>query len=290
MIRSMTGYGRGEASGSQWHAVVELTSVNRKQLDFTVPLPRELLFAESQIRDVVRGALSRGSVKGNISLFCTGSGKSIDASLFAAKVEAMRKVARELGLEDDLKASHLMMFPEWSECGSLPEKCEDALDVVLQALRAALDGLRAMREKEGAALCADLKSRIGQLRGLHASIGEKAPKVPERHAEAMKRRLGEWAVEPAGVESSSIAREIALFADRCDVSEELTRLESHFGQFEQLLESEEACGRKLDFLCQEMMREINTTGSKANDILISSDVIEFKAILETVREQVQNIE
>ncbi len=290
MIKSMTGYGMGEACNERWQATVEISSVNRKQFSCSVTLPRELFYAESQFCEAVRRVVSRGNIMGIVIVKKRQGASDIDVSLLSEHLAAFRNAAIDLGLEDDLKASHLLAFQNIATAPARGSSDPDLLPVVMEALQAALCGLSAMREKEGVALAADLTSRLEQLKALRESICRKAPEVPRRHAEAMKQRLGEWAIAPDGVEPASIAREIALFADRCDVSEELTRLASHFAQFGQLLNSNEACGRKLDFLCQEMMREINTTGSKANDILIASDVIEFKAMLETIREQVQNVE
>lgn len=290
MIKSMTGYGSGAFSDDCWTAEVELSCVNRKQFDCNLSLPRELLFAEASIREAVHRAIARGSVKGQVYLRSAGPEEAVDAAAFAPQLASLREAAAKLGLEDDLKASHLFLFPEWLNRTSLPKKCESAVPVVLGALEEALAGLETMRMREGAALCEDLKTRLGQLRALRDAISVRAEGVATRYGEAMKRRLGDWAAAPEGVEAGMIAREIALFADRCDISEELTRISSHIEQFLLLLSGDGAIGKKLDFLCQELMREFNTTGSKANDAEIANSVIEGKALLETIREQVQNIE
>jgi uncharacterized protein (TIGR00255 family) len=147
-----------------------------------------------------------------------------------------------------------------------------------------------MRKREGEAIAADIRARLAQLAELAKAIRQRSPEIPKLHAETLRKRITDLVPENTLVDKDALAREVALFADRCDISEEQTRLLSHFEQAETLLSGDAPCGRALDFLCQEFFREINTTGSKANDLEITRAVIAFKTILEAIREQVQNIE
>ncbi|MCL1887332.1 MAG: YicC family protein [Kiritimatiellaeota bacterium] len=293
-ITSMTGFGRGSATDAKWGAVVEISAVNRKQFDCSVTMPRAFAAAlEARALDVVRAAVARGAVRVGVTLRpAAGAGASapLDLELARRRVEELRGAAAVLGLPDDLAASALMRMDELFAPADAGDDGDAAWPVLEAALKQALGGLLEMRRREGAAIAADIRGRLVQLAELARDIRGRAPEVPKRYAEALRKRLAELGAGTGVADPDALAREVALFADRCDISEEMTRLASHFEQAETLLASEAPCGRALDFLCQEFFREINTTGSKANDLDITRAVIAFKTLLEAVREQVQNIE
>jgi uncharacterized protein (TIGR00255 family) len=292
-INSMTGFGRGEASARGIKAQVELSSVNRKQLDVRVNLPRSMACLEAKVQGLVSGALSRGSVSVTVYVTATGAGAGalrMDEAAAKACVSALRKSAAKLGLKDDLTARTLLNLPP--EVTGLRRGEPDAAaawPAIEQALRKALVDLLKTRKKEGIALQKDLLRRAKTLQKCLDRICELAPGVPVEYRQKLTARL-----EAAGLQMNppppELARELAIFADRCDISEEITRLRSHLTGIGDLLVSDKPAGRTLDFMAQETMREINTIGSKANNLDISKLVVTFKAELECVREQIQNVE
>ena len=290
-LRSMTGFGRGSASCGTTRVDVEIATVNRKQLDVSLTMPRSMAPWESVVQRRIRDRLHRGSAKVQIRLLASDSAEP-PAELMAsaaAQVRMLRAMAGRLGLRDDLSASCLLDLPQ----PVLPEGdasfAEADLPALEEALDRALDALVAMRDREGAALEAELAARLRRLRDTLAPVRERVPLVAAAHREAMLRRLAEAGL-PVAADDPAVVREIAVYADRCDVSEELARLDSHFAQADALFAADEPCGRALDFLCQEFHREINTLGTKAADATISAAVVRFKADLEAFREQIQNIE
>ena len=295
-IVSMTGFGRGEAQANGIKAVVELGTVNRKQFDCNVSMPRELGSLEPKLHALVHAKVMRGYVKGTVTLAAvsdSGDGATlIDVEKARAQIAALRKTAETLGLVDDLCASTLLRLPEMMR-GTVQANDPAALwTLIEEAAQAALLKLVEMRQREGVALGNDLRQRFEALQRISENIAPLAAKVPKNYQGLLEKRLAELlgSGKEGVVDPALLAREVAVFADRCDVSEEMTRLASHFVQVAKTLDEGQACGRTLDFLCQELFREINTTGSKANDADITRLVIEFKAGLEAAREQVQNIE
>lgn len=295
-IKSMTGFGRGEVCASGMKVVVELSAVNRKQFDCSFSMPRELASLESKLNALVHARAVRGYIKGLVSVASASpeSGEALgimfDLAEVRAQIGALRAAAGELGLADDLTASSLLRLPGLLSGTMLPADPLEVWPQIERAAQSALTCLEVMRQREGEALERDLRSRFSALKTISGEIAQLAPAVPRAYKEILEKRLAELMGPGCVVEPALIAREVAVFADRCDVSEELTRLASHFMQVDKVLDAGGACGRTLDFLCQELFREINTTGSKANEAEISRRVIGFKAGLEAVREQVQNVE
>ena len=295
-IMSMTGFGRGEASGGGVKIVVELSTVNRKQFDCNVSMPRELGSLESKLHALVHAQVTRGYVKGLVSVAASasegagGGAAVLDTARIGAQVAALRAAAAKLGLPDDLTASALLRLPDVFRPSVLPEDPVEVWPLIERAAQESLKSMAEMRRREGLALEKDLCKRFAALEKVSKRIAKLAPEVPKAYQAILERRLAELLGSGAAADPALVAREVAVFADRCDVSEELTRLASHFAQVTKNLDAGDACGRTLDFLCQEMFREINTTGSKANDAEISKLVIAFKAGLEAAREQVQNVE
>ena len=290
----MTGRGTGSAAGRLARAEAELSSVNRKQLDVGVGLPRVLASFEARVQGQIQAALSRGRVTGEIRVTwaeaAQRSGVRVDKALARAQVGALRAAAKKLGLPDDLKASALLALPGVVVAEHGAKDIEALWPVVAQALGAALEKLQAMRRKEGAALGRDLRARLKTLERLAAEIGARAPAVVEVYRANLLKRISAALPGSELAGDERLLKEVALFADRADITEEQVRLDSHLRQAADLLKAGGVAGRTLDFLVQEMGREINTIGSKANDGEITRRVIAFKTELERIREQVQNIE
>lgn len=292
-VKSMTGYGRGVASARGVRVEVELSSVNRKQMDISLSLPRSLNVLEPRIEEAIGRSLSRGRVTGEVWVRLSSAarqrGVCVDEDLAKVFVREIRGAARRLGLKDDLGGSLLLSLPDVVRVEHPDEDAEAIWPLVEKALRQALAELSAMRAREGRALQKDVEKRLAFLERKLAGVRKHAPATVERYREKLLTRLREAGL---GVNTGDerVLKELALFADKCDISEEVTRLDSHIRQARKLMQSAEPVGRSLDFLAQEMFREINTTGSKANDGAIAADVVAMKAELERIREQVQNIE
>jgi uncharacterized protein (TIGR00255 family) len=289
----MTGYGRGDAASRGMRVEVELNSVNRKQLEVRLNLPRSLASLESRMVERIQESVSRGQVSGGVVVRISESLRQkslrVDRHLAAAYVTELRRTARALDLTDDLSASLLVGLPEVVSYSGADQDAEHVWPVLQRALREAIKGLVTMREREGAALAYDLQRRFRKLEAHLNHIRREAPDVTRRYRLALQDRL-KLAGVTVPADDSALLKELAVFADKSDITEEITRLESHFKQAHGLLKSAEPAGRTLDFLAQEMFREINTIGSKANQVRITNQVIQFKTELERVREQVQNIE
>jgi uncharacterized protein (TIGR00255 family) len=293
MLRSMTGYGRGEATAGGIRVEAELSSVNRKQLEVRLNLPRSLTGFESRLVEIAQASVSRGQVSGSamvhVSSAARRKGARIDHALAAAYVKELRRAAAELKLNDDLQASVLLQLPDVVHHVDVEQEADDVWPALQRAFGGALKQLVAMREREGAALAADIGNRLKGLAEVRDLIRRAAPAVAGKYRVALLERLKGAGLSLA-VDDPALVKDLALFAERADISEEVVRLDSHLKQAVGLLKSKDPAGRALDFLAQEMFREINTIGSKANDVAITRHVIQFKTELERMREQVQNIE
>jgi uncharacterized protein (TIGR00255 family) len=292
-MKSMTGYGWGDAVQNGFKVTVELSSVNRKQSEISVNLPRELEVLEAQIRDEVNRRIARGRVTARVTLHAgeKAAGKvRVNAKLAEAYAKKFRDLAKELKLYGDVTLDHLLRAPGVLESDEDVPDAEDFWPAIDAALKQALTMLVTMREKEGAHLRTDLIKRIDTMRKSAIRVQKRAPQVQVRYRKQLLERIESAGLEAAKVEEERILKEVIFFADRSDISEEITRLQSHFKQFDDCVNSREPVGRTLDFLAQEMNREINTIGSKANDELISREVVVLKTELEKFREQAQNVE
>ncbi len=293
-MKSMTGYGRGECSQHGFKITVELSSVNRKQSEISVALPRELEVLEAQIRDVINRSIARGRLTARVTLHAaegqTSARVRLNAPLARAYVRELNRLAKELKLAGPITLDLLARAPGVFETDEALADAEDFWPAVEKALAQALGTLLKMREREGAHLARDLSTRVAIMRKSSAEIQKHAPQVQKRYREQLLQRLKTAGLEAPVADDERLIKEIVYFADRSDITEELTRLQSHFQQFDDCLGSREPVGRTLDFLAQEMNREINTVGSKANDSRISRAVVTLKAELEKFREQAQNVE
>ncbi len=287
----MTGFGRGSAAAAGFRAEAELSSVNRKQFDCAVALPPGLAPLEERCRRLVAAALTRGHAQLNVRVAAEdpAAAVAVDEAAVRARLAQVAALARAAGLPNDLSLRDLVRMPDLLAAASPFPDPDAAWPAVSAAVSAAVASHAAMRAREGAALRADLERRVARLRALREDIAARAPLVPAAYRDALVRRVAALGA-PLAPDDPSLAREVALMADRCDVAEELTRLAAHFDHVSALLDAPEPAGRKLDFLAQEMHREANTIGSKANDAAIAAAVIDIKALVETFREQVQNLE
>ncbi len=289
---SMTGYGRASATEGQYEVIAEISSVNKRNLDIAVSLPREWHELEADVAGRVRGVVRRGKVYVSIRAEDTRNKEGLDwnEEAVAAALDRLRSLAVRNGVPFEGSADLLYrMALQSSQSGGMP-----AADAVREGVEAvvgeALRALAAMRAKEGATLAADLGTRVEQLRSWTGEIEEYASGGVTRYRELLFQRLKQAGLD-LDLDDERVLKEIALFADRCDISEEITRLKSHLDQLGAWVgQQDEPVGRKAEFLVQEINREINTIGSKANDLRISRSVIDCKNELERIREQVQNVE
>ncbi len=290
----MTGYGRGECVQGGFKVTVELSSVNRKQAEVSVTLPRELELLEAPIREVIHRAVARGRVNVRVSLHAAaGKGsarKHIDVALAKAYAAELAKLAKQLKLSGEVTLDQVLRAPGVFQTDEELAGSEDVWPAVEQALNQGLAALLKMREREGAHLGRDLASRVSVMQKAVAHVQKQAPETARNYRQNLLDRIKSAGLENIDPTDERLLKEVVLFADRSDIAEELTRLQSHFTQFADCCKSREPVGRTLDFLAQEMNREINTIGSKANDAVISREVVTLKAELERFREQAQNVE
>ena len=292
LIKSMTGYGRSVETRNGREFTVEVRSVNNRYLDCAVRLPRLVAFGEDAVKQAVKNAISRGKVDVFVSVRSEGGEQgtvTLNTALAEGYLAAMRQMAETFGLENDVKVSDLSRLPEVFTVDK-PEVDEEALLADLMAVtNEALAGYDAMRTTEGAALDHDLRSRGARILELVGQVEKQSPKTVSDYRARLEAKLREVLANTA-IDESRILTEAAIFADKVAVDEETVRLRSHLNQMNTMLDAGGAVGRKLDFLLQEMNREANTIGSKCTDVAVARIVVDIKAELEKIREQVQNVE
>lgn len=294
MIRSMTGYGRAEVSGPRLSASVECRSVNHRHLDIALKLPRALAVYEPDARRLVQAAVQRGRVDVSATLTSAGGGSLGTLAVNTAQAReyeaAARVLADELGLTSSLRIEWLLAQPGVLARDAEPMVApEEGWSLVAQALEAALADLVARREAEGKALAQELGALHEMLEAGVALIAVRVPTAQARRATRLRERVQALLAE-IPLDQGRLATEVAVLAERADITEELARLRVHLGELRARIDEGGTVGRPLDFLIQEINREVNTVGSKADDLEISQAVIAAKATLEKIREQVQNIE
>ena len=293
MLKSMTGYGRGQATTPLWDITVELRAVNHRYFEFSSRLPRTCLFLEDRLKALVQQSCARGKAE----LYCSlqpigrqGTEVQVNEETAGGYITALREAGRKLGLEDDLALSALLQLPSDVFTLHRAEVDEDALWAAVQpAAMAAAAAFAAMREAEGERLKRDLSGRLIEIERLLSLVEARAPALKDEYYGRLYQKLKE-VLEGQGIDESRLVTEAALFADKVAIDEETVRLRSHIDQFKALMEAEGPVGRKLDFLVQEMNRETNTIGSKCQDADIARMVVEMKSEIEKVREQIQNLE
>jgi len=293
MLKSMTGYGRSEKQNGAFACKAEIRSVNNRFIDINARLPKYLSALELPIKKRIKSQCARGSFDLHLALEFSGENSSdqeIKPNLGLARqyVSAFRQIQQELGLSGDLQIESLLNVKDIVKTEAMTLE-DDQKNLILETIDEALRGLIQMRQDEGKNLEEDLASNLNSIEILSKEINKRQPLVVEEYknrlAEKVKTLTAGNELDPA-----RLAQEVAIFADRCDIAEEITRLGSHVHQFREFLKSKESMGRKLEFITQEINRETNTIGSKSADYAISQSVIEIKSHLEKVREQLQNVE
>lgn len=292
MIRSMTGYGRGESETEGKSFNVEIRSVNHRFCEVVVRLPKYYVALEDRIRKQIQERAARGRLDVFVTVENHGQGtKSIrvDKDLAIAYYSALEELRETIGIEGKPAVIEIARLPEVISLEEVQDDLEQLWPVLSQAVEQAVSQLVEMRTTEGRRLSDDLHKRLARLEEYTESIAARAPSLVAEYRDKLQVRLKELAPD-VEIEESRIAAELAVFADRCSITEELVRLRSHFQEMRNTMGTDESVGRKLDFLVQELNREFNTIGSKSNDLNISSVVIKAKSEVEKIREQVQNIE
>jgi uncharacterized protein (TIGR00255 family) len=297
MLYSMTGFGKGEAEKGNRKYIVEIKSVNHRYCEIFVKTPRDLGFLDEQIRGYIRDRIGRGKLDVTVrqdytaldSLTESASEVRINKAAVKGYMDAFNELCKEYGLTNDLTASHIAGFPEVAVIVKKEENADEVFSVLITALESAVGKLTAFRQNEGSKLNKDMKSKLNDMRAILEGVVRLAPSVPVAYMELLSDRIREY-FKVDKIDEQRIAQEVAIYADKCCIDEEIVRLRSHLDHFGEELEKGGRIGRKLDFLTQEINREINTIGSKANDLNIVKSVVELKSIIEQIREQVQNIE
>lgn len=291
-MKSMTGYGKGVAVLDGRELTVELKSVNHRFLDIGMRTPRLLSCMEDPIRRILGERLSRGHVDVFLNYRNTRTDAKtvrIDGTLLRAYIEAARAANADLGLTDDLTLSKVLRLPDVTEIIPADEDSALLIRLAETATHEAVDALEEMRSAEGQRLKEALKAGVDRMAEYREQVVERAPFVTEEYRRKLYERIASVLSETE-TDQARLATEIALFADRACIDEEIVRLKSHIVQFNEYLESEEPIGRKMDFIIQEMNRECNTIGSKANDAELTNVVLLLKSEIEKLREQIQNVE
>lgn len=292
MLRSMTGFGKCQLSQEGRKISVEIKTINHRFLDLSIRMPRSMIALEEVIRREIRKRIARGRVE----VFVTYASEApdareafVDMSLAGAYARAAREISIALEIENDLRVSHVLSLPDVVTFSDSEAEIELLKDLLTSAVDEACAELVRAREREGLELEKDISGRLSILEKLADEIGERAEAVVEEYRDRLAERVRVLASNMK-LDPMRMAQEVAVFADRCDVTEEVIRVRSHIGQFRTLLESSEPQGRNLDFLLQELNREFNTIGSKSQDRDLAKNVIEAKGQVEKIKEQIQNIE
>lgn len=294
MVKSMTGYGRGEQSFDGIQITVELRAVNNRYLDCTVKAPRAYIFAEEAVKAKVQSAVGRGKVDVFVTLVRSGGDAmvvTVNEELAKSYIDALARLC-DLGggkVRREYDPTDLARFPDVLTVEKQEEDAEQVKGQLLAVLDAALADFNSMRAREGERLCADILGRADAIEGLLGEIEERSPQTVDDYRARLEAKMRE-VLQNTQIDESRLLTEAAIFADKVAVDEETVRLHSHLGQLRELLGAGGAVGRKLDFLIQEFNREANTIGSKCSDIEITRRVVDMKAEIEKIREQVQNLE
>ena len=292
MIKSMTGYGRGQQIIDGREITVEIKSVNHRYFEFSARVPRAYGYLEEKLKSFVQGKVSRGKVDVGVTIFnIEGKDAQIEVnqSIAVGYIDALRKANEAIGLTDDLALSQLIRLPDIFNVIKTTEDEEVIWNSVKCVADEALSNFVSMREIEGQKMKDDINSRLTYISELVAKVEERSPLVTDAYRERLYNKISEI-LNDKKIDEQRILTEAAIFSEKTAVDEETVRLRSHIQQFTVLLNSTDAVGRKLDFLIQEFNRESNTIGSKAQDVEITRIVVELKSEIEKIREQIQNIE
>lgn len=294
MVYSMTGYGQSVRTVGGYKITIEAKSVNHRYCEIMLRMPREWTSCEEPLRRLVQQSVKRGRVDVFINREREGEAKTVIAineQTVKAYREAGRLLRDQYGISGEITVNDWLRLPDvFTIQEEQPLSGEELLHELESGLAEAMDSLCRMRVMEGSHLAQDMKERLNRLKSLHADISTRAPLVVAEYRAKLQQRIEQLLDAESSLNEYKFGMEVALFAERSNIDEELTRLQSHFNQFRQLLDSTEPIGRKLDFLIQEMNREANTIGSKANHLEIINHVVDMKAEVEKIREQAANLE
>lgn len=293
MVKSMTGFGRGEFSDGKRNVSVEVKAVNHRYGDISVKMAKRYGFVEDKVKKIAKETVKRGKAELYINVEnVEESDVDINIDLAIAKnyMEGLGRMKETLGLGGEITISYVASLPDVMKTTSAVLEEEEVLAAIKKGLIAALENLDAMRSDEGKALAEDLIQRGMTIRNILSVINERAPQVAKIYAEKLQNRIKELTAGAVDLPGDRILMETAIFADKAGITEEIVRLESHIEQFEESINADGPVGKKLDFLVQEMNREANTIGAKANDLKITEHMLELKSEIEKIREQIQNIE
>jgi uncharacterized protein (TIGR00255 family) len=295
MAHSMTGFGRGQVFTPERRCGIEIKSVNGKYLDIQIRLPKILNGIENRIRDTVASQMNRGKIE--VYVFYEDFREEskevfVDLSLVKAYRQAFDQISDFLGTTQDLKASLMTDFPDIIRIHPAASEDDELWKFIYPALSDAIQAVVQTRGQEGTGLIRDVSLKCEQLRKILSRICERAPSLSVEFSERLHKRIEELIrdLDHQKIDEQRMAAEVAMFADKCAIDEEIVRLDVHFQQLEVYLEAVGPIGKKIDFLVQEINREINTIGSKANDLSITKSVLEMKSLMENIREQIQNVE
>ncbi|NLX03176.1 MAG: YicC family protein [Syntrophomonadaceae bacterium] len=292
MVRSMTGFGRGQINDCGYTVNCEIKGVNHRYFDPFIRISRRYSLLEDRIKEELRKYVSRGRLEININIEKSGESKrniKVDKDLAIAYYNYLKELAEKLNISQEIRIIDLFRLPEVFSLEDEEEDIEIVWAVLRQSLDVAMDCLVDMRVKEGLNLAEDIRSRNRGILKMVEQLETRSPQVSLEHGERMRTRISEF-MEQDVADQQRLLQEIAIFAEKSNITEEIVRLKSHSQHLEELMHAEDAVGRKSDFLVQEMFREINTIASKANDLEMNRIVVEVKAELEKIREQLQNIE
>lgn len=293
MIKSMTGFGRGEFRDTNYHLKIEIKTVNHRYNDISVKMPRHMNYLEESIKKIVKNNISRGKVDVYLNLeYIDGAPVDIKVDMNLAKTykESLDKINDELGLGGEIRISNILFLSDIIKTERKEIDEESIWTVVKNSLQMAIEDIMTMKTREGRELEIDMISHLVEIEKVLLAIEARSPSVVVEYKEKLKSRISDLLDNDISIDDEKLSHEVVYFADKSNINEEIIRLESHIGQFKGILKEEDTVGRKLDFLIQEMNREINTIGSKANDTEISSAVVDIKSSIEKIREQVQNVE
>ena len=293
MAISMTGFGRGEFKNDNYHFLVECKTINHKYCDINVRLPRKISFLEDKIRNYVKNFVKRGRVDLYIKLDLIGSedvNLKFDDKLATQYVNILKEIKEKFDLQDDISVMNVAKFPEIVKCEEKEEDEDLYWSMLKEALDMSMEKLTQMRKEEGEKLAIDTIERCDILANLIDEIEKYSNTVVDEYREKLNNKISEILENTSIIDENRLAQEVAIFADKSSITEEIVRFRSHIEQLRKTVEKNDSIGRKIDFLIQEMNREVNTTGSKSSNINITNLVVEVKSELEKIREQIQNIE
>lgn len=292
MIKSMTGYGSGKAELGGKTFTVEIKSVNSRYSDFSIKMPRVYTFLEDPVRKAASARINRGKVDIYINVESSGDDDSVvkvNEALAREYLEGLRTLSASLNISSNATAETFLRIPDVFTVAKADEDEALILKTVLDALSIALDGFDTMRIAEGEKLAGDLREHLGFILNATSEVEKRSPEIVMEYRARIEERMRDI-LGSATYDETRLLTEVAIFADKVNVNEETVRLKSHVDQFTKMLDEGGSVGRKIDFLIQEMNREINTIGSKSNDLDIARIVIDVKAEIEKLREQIQNVE